>query len=64
MLPLLTRTMGVSVEEPIGEESSATRKRGPAPKLQQNLEPIGALPKPKQRAVMDVIEAMLAQNGR
>ena len=39
-------------------------KRGPAPKLQQHLERISALPKPRQRAVMDVIGAMLAQQGR
>ena len=63
-LPLLARTLGVSVEELIGEEPSATRKRGPAPKLQQHLERISALPKPRQRAVMDVIEAMLAQQSR
>src|ERR1039458_55213 len=41
-LPLLARTLGVSVEALIGEESSATRKRGPAPKLQQHLERISA----------------------
>ena len=63
-LPLLARTLGVSVEALIGEEPSMTRKRGRAPKLQQHLERISALPKPRQRAVMDVIEAMLAQQGR
>lgn len=63
-LPLLARTLGVSVETLIGEAPSATRKRGPAPKLQQHLERISALPKPRQRAVMDVIEAMLAQPSR
>ncbi len=64
MLPLLARTLGVSVESLIGEESNAARKRSPTPKLQQHLERIAALPKPRQRAVMDVIEAMLAQQGR
>lgn len=63
-LPPLARTLGVSVEELIGEEPSAERRRGRAPKLQQHLERISALPKPPQRAVMDVIEAMLAQQGR
>ena len=63
-LPLLARTLGVNVEELIGEAPGATRKRGPAPKLQQHLERISALPKPRQRAVMDVIEAMLAQQSR
>jgi hypothetical protein len=39
-------------------------KRGPTPKLQRHLERIGALPKPKQRAVMEVLEAVIAQAGR
>ncbi len=36
----------------------------PVPQVQQQLERISALPKPTQRAVMDVIEALLAQPGR
>ena len=65
MLPLLARSLGVSIEELIGEQpSAAARKRGPAPKIQQHLEKISALPKPRQRAVMEVIEALLAQQGR
>lgn len=64
-LPLLARTLGVSVEELIGEDAAGeARKRGRAPKLQQHMERISALPKPRQRAVIDVIEAMLAQQGR
>jgi transcriptional regulator with XRE-family HTH domain len=65
MLPLLARTLAVSVEDLISQApNAAARKRGPAPKLMQHLERISALPKPRQRAVMDVIEAMLAQQGR
>jgi transcriptional regulator with XRE-family HTH domain len=63
-LPLLARTLGVSMEELVDDTPSGARKRGPTPKLQQHLERISALPKPRQRAVMDVIEAMLAQPGR
>ena len=64
-LPLLARTLGVSVEELIGApQSAAARRRGPAPKIQQHLERISALPKPRQRAMLDVIEALLAQQGR
>lgn len=63
-LPILARTLGVSMEELMDDTPSGARKRGPAPKLQQHLERITALPKPRQRAVMDVIEAMLAQPGR
>lgn len=64
-LPLLARTLGVSLEDLIGQApSDASRKRGPAPKLMQHVERISALPKQRQRAVMDVIEAMLAQQAR
>jgi transcriptional regulator with XRE-family HTH domain len=64
-LPLLALTLGVSLEDLIGQApSAASRKRGPAPKLLQHVERISALPKQRQRAVMDVIEAMLAQQGR
>lgn len=66
-LPPLARTLGVSVEELIGEPrttATTARKRGLAPKLQQHLERISALPKPRQRAVMEMLEAMLAQQGR
>lgn len=34
------------------------------PQVQRQLESISALPKPKQRALMDVVEALLAQQGR
>jgi transcriptional regulator with XRE-family HTH domain len=62
-LPALARVLGVSIEALIGEEEKPA-KRGPAPKLQRHLERIGTLPKPKQRAVMEVLEAVLAQAGR
>lgn len=65
ILPTLARTLGVGVEDLIGApQSAAARKRGPELKIQQHLERISALPKPRQRAVMDVIEALLAQQGR
>lgn len=40
-LRTLARALGVSLEELLGEEASAARKRGPAPKLQQQIaEPV------------------------
>jgi len=39
-------------------------KRGPAPKLQQQLERITHLPKAQQRFVMQVIDSVLAQASR
>jgi transcriptional regulator with XRE-family HTH domain len=63
-LPLMARALGVSVEALLGEPAKASARRGPAPKLQRHLERISRLPKPKQRAVMEVIEAVLAQASR
>ena len=65
MLPTLARILGVSVEELIGEPpSSAARKRGPAPKLQQQLERISALPKAQQKFVIQMLETVLQQQAR
>ncbi len=65
MLPTLAQMLGTSVEELIGQAPArANGKRGPTPKLQQQMERLSALPKPKQRAVMEVLESMLAQAAR
>jgi transcriptional regulator with XRE-family HTH domain len=64
MLPRLARVLGVTLEMLIGEEPRQAAKRGPTPKLQQQLERLSSLPKPKQRAIMQVLEAMLAQANR
>jgi len=62
MLPLLARTLGVSVEELIGEPPSpAARKRGPAPALQRHTERISGLPKAQQKFVLQVLESVLQQ---
>jgi transcriptional regulator with XRE-family HTH domain len=67
-LPVVAQTLKVSLEELFGQgrpaAAAARGKRGPASKMEQHLARISALPKPRQRAVMDVIEAMLAQQGR
>ena len=53
-----------SLKELFGENTQARRsKRGPASKLENQLERISTLPKPRQRMVIDVIEAMLAQHS-
>lgn len=64
-LPLLARTLGVSMEDLIGVPAArATGKRGPAPKLQQQLEQLSRLPKAQQRLVSQVIDSVLAQASR
>jgi len=63
LLPDLARFFGVGTDELLGLRSGAG-KRGPAPKLQRHLERISTLPKLKQRMVMEVLEAVLAQSSR
>ena len=65
LLPLLAETLNTSIEALIGETSGPKPgKRGPAPKIQRQLERVSALPKPDQRAVMRVLDSMLAHAGR
>jgi len=63
MLPLLAKALGTSIEELIGEEPKPG-KRGRTPKLEQQIERIGQLPKTQQRFVMQVIDSVLAQASR
>jgi len=63
VLPRLAKVLGVSVEALIGEAEKPAR-RGPTPKLQQQMERISQLPKAKQRFVMQVLESVLAQANR
>jgi transcriptional regulator with XRE-family HTH domain len=64
-LPRLADELGVSVEDLLGESKAKPRgKRGPAPKIQQQLEQISSLPKAKQRFVSEMIDNVLAQAGR
>jgi transcriptional regulator with XRE-family HTH domain len=61
-LPVLATALAVSVEELIGAPApAAARKRGPAPKLLQQIERIQRLPKAQQRFVMQMIDTVLAQ---
>lgn len=66
-LPNLASQLGVAVEELVGTSSTAKRatgKRGPQPKIAQQLEQIRALPVTKQRMVAQMIDAVLAQATR
>lgn len=63
MLPLLARTLGVSVEELIGESQAASRKRGPASALQRHMDRLSALPKTQQKFVMQVLDSVISSSG-
>ena len=64
VLPLLARTLGTTVEALIGETARTPAKRGPTPKLQQQVERLSRLPKSKQRVVMEMLEGVLSQAAR
>lgn len=63
-LPVLAQALAVSVEDLIGTAPATTaKKRGPAPKLQQQMDRIAKLPKTKQKFVIDMLDAVLTQHG-
>ncbi|MDA8383499.1 MAG: helix-turn-helix transcriptional regulator [Betaproteobacteria bacterium] len=64
MLPTLAQTLELTTEELLGQSVKHVGKRGPASRLQQQIERIGQLPKAKQRFVMEMIETVLAQASR
>jgi transcriptional regulator with XRE-family HTH domain len=61
-LPPLARFLGLSLDELVGETTQA-RKRGPAPKLQRQIEQIQQLPRTQQRFVMQMLDTVLQQGG-
>lgn len=64
-LPPLADQLGVSVEDLIGTPARRTTgKRGPAPRMQQQLERLQSLPKARQRVISDVLDSLLAQAAR
>jgi hypothetical protein len=64
LLPVLATTLQMPIEELIGIEAkkSAPGKRGPAPKIQRQLERVNQLPRSKQRVVSEVLDSLLAQS--
>lgn len=64
LLPAIAAALAVSVETLIGQKEVTPGKRGPAPKLQQQMERIQRLPRAKQRFVMEMIDTVLAQQDR
>jgi hypothetical protein len=56
--------LSVGIDELLGEPAKTRSKRGPAPVLARHMERISALPKTQQKFVIQVIETVLAQQGR
>lgn len=54
------QTLDTNVEDLLGTQAKRTSgKRGPQPKIAQQLQQIEALPKAKQRAIAQVLDSML-----
>ena len=62
-LPVIARYLGTTVEELIGEKAPPA-KRGPTPKLQQQIERLNTLPKAQQQVVIKMLDGVLGHAGR
>jgi len=62
-LPLLARLLAMSIDELLlgGEGKTAGSKRGPTPKLQQQMERVSLLPRAKQKFVIEMIDTVIQQ---
>jgi transcriptional regulator with XRE-family HTH domain len=63
MLPQFAQIFKVGVDDLIGTPlpPQTRTKRGPASQLQQHMERVSQLPKPKQKFIMEMLETVLAQ---
>ncbi|MFM0499082.1 helix-turn-helix domain-containing protein [Paraburkholderia caffeinilytica] len=61
LLPELTRTLGLSSDELLGQNVTRRRKRSPSSRLQKQLEAISQLPKARQRFVSEMLDTVLAK---
>lgn len=73
MLPTVARLLTLSLDELMGQSlpraargSAAARagKRGPASRLEQQIQAVAQLPKTKQQFVSQMLDTVLAQVGR
>lgn len=65
MLQALAKALSVDIDALLGDTSAKARaKRGPVPTLARHMQRISALPKTQQRFVIQVLESVLAQQGR
>ncbi|WP_099336699.1 helix-turn-helix domain-containing protein [Erwinia amylovora] len=62
VLPAVAKLLSVSLEGLLGEEADRMpRKRGPASRLEQQIEIISQLPKARQKMVAEMLDAVIAQ---
>jgi len=64
LLPEIAQIFGVTTDDLLGRKTAAAGKRGPASKLQQQIERLGQLPKAKQKVIIEMLDGVLSQAGR
>jgi transcriptional regulator with XRE-family HTH domain len=67
LLPALATALDTNVQDLIGQpkvKATATAKRGPASKLEQQVQQIAQLPRTQQRFVSQMLDTILAQAAR
>lgn len=58
----LAKALDVSIESLVHEQpDTAKGKRGPTPKLQHTIEQVSAMPRAKQKFIVEMLEAMIQQ---
>lgn len=61
-LPVLAELFKISIDELLGKQPKRTGgKRGPASRLQQQIERLNQLPKSKQKFVIEMIDTVIQQ---
>jgi hypothetical protein len=63
MLSPLAQVLGLSLEEILGQDVKPKGKRGPASRLDQQIEHIRQLPRTKQHFVIEMLDMVIAQAG-
>ncbi len=64
-LSVLAGALGAAIEDLLGDATApAAKRRGPAPKLQRQLERVSRLPRAQQRFVSEFLDTVLQQAGR
>lgn len=63
-MPIVARTLAVPLEELFGQSSRTAQKRGPASRLQQQIEAVSQLPKTQQHFVSQMLDTLLTQAQR
>lgn len=64
MLQPLAQALAVDLDGLLGSTAKTNTKRGPMPVLARQMERISALPKARQKFLIEVLESMLAQQSR